>query len=265
MKRVQYLVMLCLVLVSQAGLMSQFAWAKLTHVSINQRLSELGQRPTLRVNIVAQSVNLDKVQFIVEQRSGSERLMVKPMNTYMLLLSGVEDVRDSEAELVVKEYQVNNWQEVKRMPLFDAGMRSASADKPSKAEKPSKPDKSVKAAKSNKSVKAPAQPSRIADARQPMAALGTVNAGDRVQPGCQLDYAPPQTLWRLGSAYAKQWELSTYGAMLAIFEANPRAFNGGKINGLRADVTLKCPSAALKQKYHSAEAARVTFEALSAE
>ena len=259
MKRVQYLVMLCLVLVSQAGLMSQFAWAKLTHVSINQRLSELGQRPTLRVNIVAQSVNLDKVQFIVEQRSGSERLMVKPMNTYMLLLSGVEDVQDSEAELVVKEYQINNWQEVKRMPLFDAGMRSARVDKPSK------PDKSVKAAKSNKPVKAPAQPSRIADIRQPMAALGTVDAGDRVLPGCQLDYAPPQTLWRLGSAYAKQWELSSYGAMLAIFEANPRAFNGGKINGLRADVTLKCPSAALKQKYHSAEAARVTFEALSAE
>ncbi|CAM3919187.1 FimV/HubP family polar landmark protein [Shewanella aquimarina] len=253
MKRVQYLVMLCLVLVSQAGLMSQSAWAKLTHVSINQRLSELGQRPTLRVNIVAQSVNLDKVQFIVEQRSGSERLMVKPMNTYMLLLSGVEDVQDSEAELVVKEYQVNNWQEVKRMPLFDAGMRSARADKP------------VKVAKSNKPMKAPAQPSRIADARQPMAALGTVDAGDRVQPGCQLDYAPPQTLWRLGSAYAKQWKLSTYGAMLAIFEANPRAFNGGKINGLRADVTLKCPSTALKQKYHSAEAARVTFEALSAE
>ncbi|MCG9748004.1 FimV/HubP family polar landmark protein [Shewanella sp. Isolate8] len=253
MKRVQYLVMLCLVLVSQAGLMSQSAWAKLTHVSINQRLSDLGQRPTLRVNIVAQSVNLDKVQFIVEQRSGSERLMVKPMNTYMLLLSGVEDVRDSEAELVVKEYQVNNWQEVKRMPLFDAGMRSASADK------------RVKAAKSNESVKAIAKASRIADARQPMAALGTVDAGDRVQPGCLLDYAPPQTLWRLGSAYAKQWELSTYGAMLAIFEANPRAFNGGKINGLRADVTLKCPSAALKQKYLSAEAARVTFEALSAE
>ncbi|QYJ94181.1 FimV/HubP family polar landmark protein [Shewanella spartinae] len=258
MKRVQYLVMLCLVLLGQAGLMSLPAWAKLTHVSINQRLSDLGQRPTLRVNIVAQSVNLDKVQFIVEQRSGSERLMVKPMNTYMLLLSGVEEVEDGEAQLVVKEYLVNNWQEVKRMPLFDA----ATAYQPSKSVKP-KPVKSNTPVKTAKTDKLPSQ--SLAVAQQSLASLPPVDAGDRVQQGCQLDYAPPQTLWRLGSSYAKQWQLSTYGAMLAIFEANPNAFNGGKINGLRADVTLKCPSTALKQRYQSADAARAAFEALAAE
>ncbi|MCG9755666.1 hypothetical protein L1D40_10650 [Shewanella insulae] len=255
MKRMQYLVMLCLVLVSQAGLMSQVAWAKLTHVSINQRLSDLGQRPTLRVNIVAQSVNLDKVQFVVEQRSGSERLMVKPMNTYMLLLSGVEDVEDGEAQLVVKEYLVNNWQEVKRMPLFDGATVSRAAKQIKASISPKAPQRSTKpqGATSQKTT------------RQSTAALQPVDVGDRVQPGCQLDYAPPQTLWRLGSAYAKQWELSTYGAILAIFEANPKAFNGGKINGLRADVTLRCPSAELKQRYESADAARAAFEALAAD
>ncbi len=245
MRRALFLVMLGLMFASQG------AWAQLSHVSINQRLSGLGQSPSLRVNIVAQSVNLDKVQFIVEQKSGRERLMVKPMNTYMLLLSGVEDVEDRDAQLVIQEYQINRWQEIKRIPLFEGGARVAA-----KAEvKPQIP------------AQQPAHSQVSTASGQTKVPVGSalVTNDALVTSNCQLDYQPPQTLWRLGSAYAASWELSTYGAMLAIFDANPKAFNGGKINGLRADVKLNCPSESLKQSYRDAKRARETFESLQAE
>lgn len=245
MRRVLILVMLGLIFASQG------AWAQLSHVSINQRLSSLGQSPSLRVNIVAQSVNLDKVQFIVEQQSGSERLMVKPMNTYMLLLTGVDDVKDRDAQLVVQEYQINRWQEVKRIPLFEGGALVAN-----KAE-----------VKRQRSAEPPVNSQTKAAPRQAKASIGSapVANDELVTANCQLDYQPPQTLWRLGSAYAASWELTTYGAMLAIFDANPKAFTEGRINGLRADVKLSCPSELLKQSYRDAKRARETFESLQAE
>ncbi|QYJ86494.1 hypothetical protein K0I73_01680 [Shewanella mesophila] len=234
MRTILYAILTTLLLVSYSSM------AKVTHVSINQQQFVLGANPKLKVNIVTERSHLDKLQFIVEQQSGSERLMVSPINSFMLLLDGVEDVTDADAMLIVKEYQINQWQEVKRMRLFDGVAVTKPIVKPL-----SNKDKSVNLAKSKSVV-----------AAQPI--LG----GKLVEANCQLNYDGQQTLWRIASVYAKEWHLSTYGAVLAIFDANPNAFSKGKINNLRADVVLDCPSLPVKQRYLDAKFAKQTFDAM---
>jgi hypothetical protein len=212
--------------------------AKVTHVSINKQDFVLGANPKLKINIITENSHIDKLQFIVEQRSGSERLMVSPINRFMLLLTGVEDVDDSEAILIVKEHRINQWQEVKRMRLFDG-----------------------------RAVAKPLASRAAIQERKPQV-LGAISGGEHpedgklIEPNCHLDYDGQQTLWRLGSVYAKAWELNTYGAILAIYDANPKAFTLGKINSLRADVKLDCPSLSVKRRYLDGTFAKQRFEGM---
>ena len=238
MRTILYVALIILSLVSYSSI------AKVTHVSINKQQFALGENPKLKVNVVTESANLDKLQFIVEQKSGSERLMANPVNSFMLLLDGVEDVTDADAILIVKEYQINQWQEVKRMRLFD-GVAIAKPIAKSISKAALVKDKSVNLAKPKSVVTA-----------QPILEDSLVEAN------CQLSYDGQQTLWRIASMYAKEWQLSTYGAALAIFDANPKAFSKGKINNLRADAVLDCPSLSVKQRYLDAKFAKQTFDAI---
>lgn len=249
MKTLMYLLLLAQLSVSH------FGWAAVTHVSINQVQFNLGFNPKLKLNIVTDQPSVDKLQFVVAQQSGQERLMVTPVNNFMLQLTGLEDVTDASAELIVQEYHVNQWREVKRITLFDAA-RSAhfpAQSKPSITAKPLVASNTL-TTQSSKPLKAQSK------ARQ-NAPQGDV-AADLVQADCQLNYDAQQTLWRIGSAYAKPWQLSPYGAMLAIFDANPNAFNRGQIHGLRADVVLRCPSHRVKERYRDAKQAQQIFEAM---
>lgn len=215
----------------------------------------LGLNPKLKVNIVTDQPSVDKLQFVVAQQSGQERLMVTLVNNFMLQLTGLEDVTDANAELIVQEYHVNQWREVKRITLFDAthAARVPAKSKPSITAKPLVASNAL-SSESPKPLKA--QSKALKNAQQ-----GDV-AADLVQADCELNYDTQQTLWRIGSAYAKPWQLSPYGAMLAIFEANPKAFNQGKIHGLRADVVLRCPSLNVKERYRDAKQAQQMFESM---
>ncbi|WP_119977141.1 FimV/HubP family polar landmark protein [Shewanella algidipiscicola] len=231
--------------------LSHFSWAAVTHVSINQMQFHLGLNPKLKLNIVTDQPSVDKLQFVVAQQSGQERLMVTPVNNFMLQLTGLEDVTDANAELIVQEYHVNQWREVKRITLFDAthAARVPTKPKPSITAKPLVASNTL-SSESPKPLK-----------EQQKAPQGDV-AADLVQADCELNYEAQQTLWRIGSAYAKSWQLSPYGAMLAIFDANPKAFNQGEIHGLRADVVLRCPSLSVKERYRDAKQAQQLFESM---
>ncbi|MDX1280132.1 hypothetical protein [Shewanella colwelliana] len=222
-----------------ALLLCPLAWGKVSHVSINQQQFNLGASPRLKVNIVTDT-KFDKLQFVVEQRAGNERLMVNPINSFMLLLSGVEDVSDPDAQLVIKEYRVNRWYDVKRLALFSG--------------------KTIAVAPSEQNLKAPVQAQSNPAATGGAELKPNLASEAMVDTGCMLDYSGKQTLWRLGSRYGGVWQLNTYGAILAIFDANPKAFSGGDINRLRADAKLACPSEALKQGYRDAKLARQIFE-----
>lgn len=99
---------------------TQQALANITHVSINQRLFDVGKLPLLKMNIVSNIKDSKRFQFLLQQQSGSERLMVNRINDYMLLVQGVEEVTDADALLLVQEYRDNYWYDVARLPLFAA-------------------------------------------------------------------------------------------------------------------------------------------------
>lgn len=231
--------------------------AKVTHVSINKQQFVLGENPKLKVNVVTESANLDKLQFIVKQKSGSERLMANPVNSFMLLLDGVEDVTDADAILIVKEYQINQWHEVKRMRLFDGVTISTSTIKST-----TNPATISTAKQSTRSTLVGNKiANTVVEPKDVVSAVPLLDS-NLIAPNCQLTYDGQQTLWRIASMYAKDWQLSTYGAALAIFDANPKAFPKGNINNLRADVVLGCPSLAVKQRYLDGKFAKATFDAM---
>ena len=92
--------------------------AQVSHLSINERNFEIGHYPKIRLNIVADRSDLSRLQFSVKQAQSEEKLMVQGLNTFMLLLTGVEDVTDPDARLVIREYRTDHWLELKSIALF---------------------------------------------------------------------------------------------------------------------------------------------------
>ncbi len=286
-------------------LLTSVARAETAHVSINQRMFELGHLPLIKVNVVADSEDMTRLEFIVRQQGAAEKLMVQPINRYMVLLLGIDEVTDKQAELLVREYRINRWHELKRLPLFDTSvpvaLRSNRArvfaeqmptESPQVAvliqalENKAIENKTIEAravqatAVSSKVVPPPAvQAQRVKDvAGQPQSepqSLGVSSASQAVaapgpqvkalpidsrEPGCMLDFDGTETLWRVASRYAQNSHTHVYGAMLAIFDANPKAFSRGNIRNLRSDAKLYCPSSSLLESYGDKTAAKEKFE-----
>lgn len=229
------------------ALFSTTVIAEVSHVSINQRLFELGGYPKLKVNIVSSHKNPNKVQFFLRQSVGEERLVAKSLNSFSLLVSGVEDVVDNEAVLVVKEHRINRWREVSVLSIFNAEtVDSQTVNKVTSKPVPVKTQQPVKDSK------------EIVSTRTASTATVKVNIKDN----CNIGFNGSETLWRIGLRQSKAWNISTYGAMLAIFDANPRAFRKSSINGLRADAKLQCPSQAILDQYSDAVTAEELYDSM---
>lgn len=213
------------------------AHAQITHVSINQKLFSLGEYPKFRLNIVSESGNYSKMQFVVQQGGSEERLMVKPINKFLLLLTGVEDVVDPSARLVIREYRVNKWRDVKRFELFSG-------------------DEQHVTPRAKKKV-LESEIKRVESRLVQLQGAGALNDG-----ACQLSTLPGQTLWRIATQYSKEWGMSPQGGAVAIYEANPQAFSAESISSLRADSKLMCPSDLIKNKYKDPNVAQRTYKAL---
>ncbi|WP_417760932.1 hypothetical protein [Shewanella sp.] len=83
-----------------------------------------------------------------------------------------------------------------------------------------------------------------------------------VPTGCMLEYDGEQTLWRLASRYAKEWQTNVYAAAIGIFETNPKAFAQGKLSGLRRGAILQCPSSEALAQYADKRVAEKKFDSL---
>lgn len=297
--------------------------AQVSHVSFNGPMFELGSHPKMRVNVVTDDQDMTRLEFVLRQSTREEKLMALPVNRFMLLLFGLENVTDPKARLLVREYRVDRWYEVKNLPLFEnAGSGESSTllakttvVKPIKASKTeanslTANDKAT-AVKSTKNatevnlvtaekevapiVVAAASESAVvprssgftfpgdkleAEVSKPQASTtdkstataqatpdvntrGSDKVGSSNVPetqtqksmpeaassadnnvviaassgGCTLDYHN-ETLWRISNRYAVEWQVSVYGAMLAIHDANPKAFFKNRINALKKDATL---------------------------
>ena len=342
--------------------------AQVSHVSVNSRMFELGGYPKLRVNVIADNQDMSRLEFVVQQAGSEEKLMVEELNRFLVLLTGVEDVKDDKAKLLVREYRLDRWYEVKSINLFGEAKptsaaltaKAASGSKnTTTALVPKRADKvnaqSVKvAAESTRELEAkpvtaviaaanthvdtqptvPAaeivtgfkfpeavneQNTQVAEAKpvaktsEPVAvkttAVETVmsesvavkttpvetvvpetvmsevvatetakttnselkaNAAEtsptasQIPEHCQLTYLAGETLWRIANRYANDWDVSVYGAMLAIYEANPAAFSKNKINALKSNAALSCPSKMILAQHANAKEAQAMFEAKEA-
>jgi hypothetical protein len=275
-------------------LLIPLAQADVTHVSINQRLFDLGKLPLIKVNIVAAPTDPERMQFILRQKSGEEKLMVQQINNYMLLLMGLDEVTDANALLLVQLYQTDQWQEINQLPLFAKSVPVGNPPDPARFSMYRNPVKStnvtapeqvpttvvaaptpikpipastypVKTSAATATDQVPAAavtapaPIKPASASHNPAATASAAVGAPTQ--CLLDYHGTETLWHLASRYAKQWHTHVYAAALAIMEANPKAFVKGKPGNLRSDAQLHCPQPEQWQSYTDKNLAKEKFEA----
>lgn len=287
--------------------------AQVSHVSVNSRMFELGGYPKLRVNVIADNQDMSRLEFVVQQASGEEKLMVESLNRFLVLLTGVEDVKDDKAKLLVREYRLDRWYEVKSINLFGEA-KPTSATLTAKAASGSKNTTTAlvqkRADKVNaQPVKVAAESTPVVEAKPATAVIAAANTHVDTKPTvpapevvtgfkfpeaaneqntqvaevkpvvkisepvaakttpvetvvpetvmsevvatetaktthselkanavetsptasqtpehCQLTYLAGETLWRIANRYANDWDVSVYGAMLAIYEANPAAF-----------------------------------------
>jgi FimV-like protein len=265
--------------------------ANVDHVSINSRQFELGQHPQLKVNLVADKNEVSKLAFYVQQMHGNnklqEQLMVRPINNYLLMVTGTEDVTDEQAKLIVQRYRRGSWNTYLELALFDAPLSNKSATLvQSKAISQSLADVKAQAAQNPassvsrfashsvqdvkaKAVKAQAPETPIevntASSNRPVADENKVNPTPKTQPQgkqdiCLLPYEPGQTLWRIANHYAPSWRVNIYGAMLAIYNSNPQAFAGGDIQRLMVDAELICPTRTELSQYLDKDIDILKFE-----
>ncbi|MBO1270613.1 hypothetical protein J3L11_03005 [Shewanella sp. 4t3-1-2LB] len=264
-------------------LLIPLAQADVTHVSINQRLFDLGKLPLIKVNIVAAPTDPDRMQFILRQKSGEEKLMVQQINNYMLLLMGLDEVTDANALLLVQLYQTDQWQEINQLPLFAKSVPVGNPPDPARFSMYRNPIKSANVTAPEQVpttvVAAPAPikpipastypvktsaatvPDQVPAPIKPASASHNPAATASAPTQCLLDYHGTETLWHLASRYAKQWHTHVYAAALAIMEANPKAFVKGKPGNLRSDAQLHCPQPEQWQSYTDKNLAKEKFEA----
>ena len=328
--------------------------AQVSHVSVNSRMFELGGYPKLRVNVIADNQDMSRLEFVVQQAGSEEKLMVEELNRFLVLLTGVEDVKDDKAKLLVREYRLDRWYEVKSINLFGEA-KPTSAALTAKAASGSKNTTTAlvpkRADKVNaQPVKVAAESTRELEAKPVTAVIAAVNTHVDTKPTvsaaeivtgfkfpeaaneqntlvaevkpvvkisepvaakttpvetvvpetvmsevvatetaktthselkanavetsptasqtpehCQLTYLAGETLWRIANRYANDWDVSVYGAMLAIYEANPAAFSKNKINALKSNAALSCPSKMILAQHANAKEALAMFEAKEAE
>ena len=235
------------------------AHAQVSHISINKRLFELGQHPSLKLNIVSSHNSFNKVQFSIRQADGEERLVSEPITGFMLRVSGINEVTDKKAVLVVKEYRVNRWYQVKVISLFNEDMPESAMDRHYTADRltPTKQGTQVSDAvlADNKLAVALGWREESSTAKQ-------VNTTAAIAETCLLAFNGRESLWRVANREASTWGISPYGAMLAIFETNPKAFNQQSIHGLKADARLVCPSADTLAKYSNPTTSEQQFSAM---
>ncbi|ABZ78402.1 conserved hypothetical protein [Shewanella halifaxensis HAW-EB4] len=238
------------VILALAGfMMLTTAHAQVSHVSINERQFDFGQHPSLKLNIVSSHNSLKKVQFSIRQGSGEERLITKPLTSFMVQVMGIEDVVDKDAVLIVKEYRVNRWYQVKVLSLFNGKVNNADIDSRYIA---SRSTAVKKVGQTETNMLAASSGIRVSGADVIVSRLDD----------CQIGFDGKETLWRIGNRQANRWGISPYGAMLAIFERNPKAFNQQNINGLKSQAQLECPSMVTLEKYADAMAAEKRFNAM---
>lgn len=248
MKGVKLLVILALLAAGQVSAVV----AEVSHISIDTAAFERGKLPTLTVNVVTEHHDLSRLTFYLRQIYQDnivlEKLDVERQGNDVFLLNGKEQLRDPDAALIVSEYRNAKWQQYSPVPLFSPVLQ-ASNHHPVAIKKMKLPAAST--------------PSQVTMSRV-VDSTPVLSQTQELLEGCNILKQPDDSLWKIAVRYRKQWNSNIYGAMLALYQANPQAFSQGKISMLQLDSSLRCPPADILVKYQNVKADRVTFDNLVA-
>lgn len=230
------------------------AIAEVSHISIDTAAFEQGQLPTLTVNVVTEHHDLSRLTFYLRQIYQDnivlEKLDVERQGNDVFILSGKEQLRDPDSALIVSEYRNAKWQQYSPVPLFNQVLPTSNHQPVA--------IKKMKLPTSSSSVQQVAEITRVV-AKAPVLA-----ATQELLEGCNILKQQDDSLWKIAVRYRKQWGSNIYGAMLALYEANPQAFYQNKISMLQLDSSLRCPPANILVKYQNVDVDRVTFDDLVA-
>ncbi|MFB2668645.1 hypothetical protein ACE02U_07630 [Shewanella xiamenensis] len=209
------------------------SYARVEHVSLNQKMFMLGDLPLAKVNIViSEDSSIDSgIEFYLVQKSGEEKLIVQQLNKFSLLLMGLDKVTDENAKIVVRE-----WRNVKDIQLIH---------------NEDKQDDNRLALK-------------VLSSKVVLSDETNINLTKETAE-CVLNYDGQETLWRLGLNYGNLWGVNNYAAMLAIFHDNLHAFSRMNIKGLKKDAFLKCPSEETLDMYKLKRDAKEIFNKMLGE
>ncbi|WP_394129322.1 FimV/HubP family polar landmark protein [Shewanella maritima] len=215
--------------------------AEISHVGIDTKQFEAGALPIISVVVTTEHKDLSRLNFYLRQvYSGNivlEKLEVISYQGDRLSLRGKEAIQDPKAALIVSEYRHSKWQQYKPVAVFSES--SFSNNKSPVGIKRMKPSTS-------------AEPDTMT--------AQAYTSGD----SCIVLRDTGDTLWSIASKNSKQWGTNVFGAMLAIYEANPRAFTRGDITRLMADRRLTCPDEAILSQFVDSTADKQTYDALVA-
>ncbi|MGX9461685.1 FimV/HubP family polar landmark protein [Shewanella sp. A14] len=224
--------------------------AQVRHISIDSMPFESGALPKITVSITTEQHDLSQLTFYLRQIYQDnivlEKLDVERRDQDVFVLSGTEKIRDQDAALIVSEYRNAKWLQYSPVGLFPQAVT------PSQYQ-----PVAIKTMKSS-SVGVSTQATAYASAKTPVS--GIPNKPKR----CQIPQQPNDTLWQISLRYRKQWGTNVYGAMLAIYQANPSAFYQGKINLLQLGSVLRCPSMEIRSRYQHAAVNKALFDDLVA-
>jgi len=256
--------------------------AQVNHVSINSRQFELNSVPRLKVNVVAQNDDVSQLVFYIRQRQDGEielqTLTVTSINHFLLQLNGSRIISDPQAQLVITEDTETGAALLGIEAVFAAPFTVNSATLVAEVENQAALPGASHSVVSVASAEQHAPASRVSTAstRAPTATSQAPTATSQAsrptasimdsaqQATCLIERDNSDTLWGIANRYKEQWHTSIYGAMLAIFEVNLRAFSKQNIHLLHKDVPLHCPSAAVLAEYNNKEVDRKVFEAIEA-
>lgn len=238
------------------------ATAEVSHISIDTAAFEQGQLPTLTVNVVTEHHDLSRLTFYLRQIYQDnivlEKLDVQRQGDDVFVLTGKEQLRDPDSALIVSEFRNAKWQQYSPVPLFNQAVL-ASTHQPVAIKKMKLPTSSIAAQQvTDSSVSAP----QVTEINRVVASTPVLAATQELLEGCNILKQPNDSLWKIAVRYRKQWGSNIYGAMLALYEANPQAFYQNKISLLQLDSSLRCPPANILVKYQNVDVDRVTFDDL---
>ncbi|QIR13354.1 FimV/HubP family polar landmark protein [Shewanella aestuarii] len=265
----------CFALASFAmGALSSSVNADVSHIGIETMDFEAGELPKLNVNVVSDHNDLTLLSFYIRQKYKNtvvlEKLLVDDHKQNTFILRGQEKIIDPNSTLIVSEFREGKWQQYSPVTLFNK--KFTVQNDGTQASMPV----AIKTLKSSPAYKQRYQATAKEAANQPSYSSSQSYFDDKASNhpknqtypqanyACAINKSSEDTLWTVASNHAKKWGTNVFGAMLAIYEANPQAFVKNNIQKLKSDSQLNCPTEDVLAQYQDANQDKAKFDAVVA-